>query len=97
MSLLKYFHPINGKHSNDETLPSPAGTLSPNFSHAREHFPLHRRPNLFIDMVPSNHRLYREPVSFHHVETKITWKLRSRLSHVQKISNCVVLGFVPAV
>ena len=28
MSLLKYFRPINGKHSNDETLPSPAGTLS---------------------------------------------------------------------
>ena len=28
MFLLKYFRPINGKHSNDETLPSPAGTLS---------------------------------------------------------------------
>ena len=28
MSWLKYFRPINGNYSNDETLPSPAGTLS---------------------------------------------------------------------
>ena len=28
MSLLKYFHPTNEKHSNDETLPSPAGSLT---------------------------------------------------------------------
>ena len=26
--LVKYFRHINGKHSNDETLPSPAGTLT---------------------------------------------------------------------
>ena len=62
MSWLKYFRLINGKYLNDETLPSPAGTLS--------------------TLMPStatfaaNHRLDRERVSFHHMETKIMWKLR---------------------
>ena len=66
--LVKYFCHINGKHSNDETLPSPVGTLST------------LMPSTAI--FAANHRLDREHVSFHHVKTKITWKL-SRLSHMQ--------------
>ena len=50
--LFKYFRHINGKHSNDETLPSPAGTLST----------LMPSTGIFA----ANHHLDRERVSFHH-------------------------------
>ena len=90
--LVKYFRHINGKHSN-KTLPSPAGTL--------------RKLMPSTGIFAVNHHLDREHVSFHHVKTKITWKL-SRLSHVQKaVLQCkcslasqiafssFILGWVP--